>query len=217
MKKETKGLVTAGTFAAVILGSTVLLSSGNRGSGDEWSGGGGSLGGGGGGGFDWGGLLEEIQATNENFFPPEEPAPIFEFFEESSLLNEPPNFPDTVAPILTPTPPTSGGGGGFWDAVKTALNPQTVQKATTASLFAVNPIAGLGFAAGSALGQSAGVKLADRLNIGGSSGSGGSSGTGSARIVDTRTESGAAAMAGASHIKIHKNQYGKTKGTVTVW
>ena len=241
MTKNDKSNMAGFALIAVGLGGAALaLTSGgsSEDTGGSWGGGGGGFSGGGildGGGFE--GLMNAISQAGDDFMnqnqDPFFPAP------EPSLLDGPPIYATTAPTMITSTtPPTQEtASGGFWGNLLNAAKSNPVGTAT-AALFATNPIMGVAAGAGTSAGTWAGQKIVEKyykndkptqptptaapqsgyINVGGGSGgSSGSGGTGSARIVDTRTESGAAAMAGASYIKIHKNQNGKTNGKVTVW
>lgn len=159
MKKETKNTVAAlGVGAAVLVGSAVFLG-GSGSNGDDWNADGGG-GGGGGGGFDFGSLFDGIAQQEQDFWDQMPNDPYEDFPDDPygpSLLDEPPSYPETPTPT-TPTPTaTTSGGFGLLDGLMQAFTPSTIQKASSAALYAVSPTAGLG----GALGQSAGMRIAD--------------------------------------------------------
>ena len=243
MKKLTKKEVAGGAIIALASVAVLSATSGGK-TVIQGAGGGGGFdtGGGSGAGFDFGADMAGLNSMYETWLSGlQQPTP-----QEPSLLDTPPIFPmPTLTPLVsTPEPTTSGGG--FWDSLLGNINPPSKETMTAAAISApitmMNPFAGLGAFLGISTGQKVAGDLVDRIradnakqantntpaanpapagyiNVGGNGGGGssGGGGTGSARIVDTRTSEGQNAMAGASYIKIHKNQHGSTNGKVTVY
>jgi len=217
-ENQKKGAAIGGVLA-LLLGATYMSSASSSESDkdDGWGGGGVSSG----GGFQ--SMAEQIaemvsgqnpfaQTPEDPFFPAPEPIP-----DESPLLDTPPFYP-----TVTPATQTDTGGGlslheRFVNWADPILFPGKYDK-NVVTLGDVMKNPKLAFSSDSyTLGKSstgAQTKAAQGAEKTASKSSGG---TGSARVVDTRTESGAAAMAGTSYIKIHKNQNGKTNGKVTVY